>query len=729
MRLREFLLEGFAQHERTVVEFRADEPNLILGPNESGKSHLMSGLVGALFGMNHRDIDRFIPWHGEPVMHGRLRLTVDEDEIEIDRRFLAERVEVRVNGDLVYEGRGRVDLHLAEDQRYRRLLFDWIGFNDHEVFERTVFVGQDLLRDDRLGQMSARIKQVITGSHEASYDTVIGDLQQALTGVDGLKMGPRDRRPRRLELLQKELADLRVRYGEAERVQARVGRAREEEMAHQEALQTAQDERERLSGIVDHAGTLMQLRRDEAQWRQRWAELDQQIDRLDRGERRPAEQEARVEKLRVPGDPTPDQVRSLGSEIDRLQHQITSLEERLSHERQRATAPPQRPASAPPQPDGSRRAALLGTGAALTAAFLVLGIALHPVLYAGMLVGLVFIVLGLLQQPAREADRSAVRPDHRSEEITNLERQIGQARPRLDELSAERDRVLQAAGVADLDTLYQRLREYHEESRVLESMEATDAGVRAGLEQQRGDARQNAGLAQDRIARLVREHLGLDEVSVEQLRQFRQRLAAAEDAERHAKGELHRLAIERESLARGTDDAESLKIEIAELEAEIERVEQLAEAHDLAISLLHESVRDFQESALDPVGQDATRYFARITGGRYQRVILDKDSMVPVVSTGAIEDVDYEHLSRGAKNQLYLSIRAALIDALSGGRELPLVLDDPAASFDAERLAATAEVLREIAASRQVLLLSHNEAWTQWFEPVARLERVVAAAG
>jgi DNA repair exonuclease SbcCD ATPase subunit len=730
MRLREFLLEGFAQHERTVVEFRLDEPNLILGPNESGKSHLMSGLTGTLFGMNHREIDRFTPWHGEPVMRGRLRLTVDEDEIEIDRRFLAERVEVRVNGDLVYEGRGRVDLHLPEDQRYREMLFRWIGFNDHEVFERTVFVGQDLLRDDRLGQISARIKQVITGSHEASYDTVIGDLQEALTGVDGLKMGPRDRRPRRLEQLQKELADLRVRSGEAERVQARVGRVREEEMAHQEALETAQREREMLDGLVREAGNLEGLRGAEERERHRWAELDERIDRLDRLEQRRAEQDARVRELRVPGDPNPDDVRRLGSQIDQLQSHIDDLASRLEWARQRAAVPQRRPAPVTTQSDGSRRGMLLGTGAALTAGFLVLGIVIHPVLFAGMLAGLVFLILGLVQQQPSHSEQPVMPPlDSRSTEIADLERDIERERQKLDDLLGERDRMLWEAGLPDLDALYRRLWEHREATIRLESIDAVDPEQRADLERQRNTARQNAGLAQDRIERLLVQHPGLSDVSAEQLHQFRQRLAVAEEAERHAKGELHRLAIERESLARGSDDAEALKIEIADLEAEIARVEHLAGAHDLAISILQHSVRDFQENALDPVGQDASRYFARITGGRYQSVALDKDSMIPSVSTGAIEDVAYEQLSRGAKDQLYLSIRAALIDALSGGRELPLVLDDPAASFDAERLAATAEVLREIATSRQVLLLSHNEAWTHWFEPVARLERVVAATG
>jgi hypothetical protein len=722
MRLREFQIEGFAQHGRTIIVLRDDQPNLILGPNESGKSHLMRALTATLFGMSPRQAEAYVPWHGEPVMRGRLRLEVDGDEIEIDRRILDETVTVTINGSPVYDGRGRVDLSMPEDQAYRQLLLGWVGFGDADVFERTVFVGQDLLQDDRLDEMSGRIKQIISGSGETSYDAAIRDLEEALGGRNGLRMGPRDRSPRRLESAQARLAELQSRFDTAARVQSRVGKLRDEEIEHQRALEQAQAEQRTLGGVVEHAGTLAGLRREEERWRGRLDELERQIRQIDEIARQRDEREAAVSQLALPGDPDPDDVRRLGSDMGQAERRIADLETYMERERQRS-APRQ---AAPPDgsTDGSRRAVLLGAGLAVTVASLALGILIHPALYAGMIPGLIFILLGLLQRPpVTSQQRETVPDDLRSSDVGILESELTEERRRLAELTVERDQLLGQAGLPDLDALYERLRQYSNAVIRLDSTPAVDADERARLEKNRDTALQETSIARNRIERLLREHPALENISPEQLHEYRQRLEDAQQNESRARERLRDLGWERGKLAEGTDDAESLRLEIEQVQAEIAQIEELIAAHEMAISVLDESVRDFQENALDPVGEDAGRHFAAITSGRYSMVRLDKDTMTPSVESRGVPRVDHQRLSRGARDQLYLSIRIALIDALSGGRSLPLALDDPAVNFDEERLSATADLLREIARGRQVLLFSQDARWTRWFDPVARLPR------
>src|SRR5690625_2870730 len=171
MRLERFHLRGFAQHTKLDIKFRDGEPDLIIGPNEAGKSHLMTALIGTLFGLERPE--PYTPWDGEPEMLGRLTFRSGDDTVVIERRFLDQEVAIDVNGESVYRGRGLVERNTVEDQRYRAMLHTWIGFTDHDVFKRTIFVGQDQMLDQGLGNFSAQFKRLISGTREANYETAL----------------------------------------------------------------------------------------------------------------------------------------------------------------------------------------------------------------------------------------------------------------------------------------------------------------------------------------------------------------------------------------------------------------------------------------------------------------------------------------------------------------------------------------------------------------------------
>jgi uncharacterized protein YhaN len=71
--------------------------------------------------------------------------------------------------------------------------------------------------------------------------------------------------------------------------------------------------------------------------------------------------------------------------------------------------------------------------------------------------------------------------------------------------------------------------------------------------------------------------------------------------------------------------------------------------------------------------------------------------------------VSIEQLSRGTRDQVALVQRleiARLLDATSG--DAPLLLDDPFAHFDAERLRLGAELIAEVSGRRQVILFTED---------------------
>jgi uncharacterized protein YhaN len=112
--------------------------------------------------------------------------------------------------------------------------------------------------------------------------------------------------------------------------------------------------------------------------------------------------------------------------------------------------------------------------------------------------------------------------------------------------------------------------------------------------------------------------------------------------------------------------------------------------------------------------KEASEYVRRLTAGRYTRVWAPLCERVLRVDDGEGRSLSVEVLSRGTREQLFLSLRLALVDVYARrGVALPLVLDDVLVNFDAQRAKAAAAVLRDFAeAGHQVLVFTcHEHLW------------------
>ena len=108
----------------------------------------------------------------------------------------------------------------------------------------------------------------------------------------------------------------------------------------------------------------------------------------------------------------------------------------------------------------------------------------------------------------------------------------------------------------------------------------------------------------------------------------------------------------------------------------------------------------------------ASRCLAEITGGAYQEVLLSRDLTVSVriPQTGKWEERPELTLSKGTVDQLYFALRVALLDSLSKTNEsIPLLLDDPFANYDPDRLARAIGVVLALAKTRQIILFTCHD--------------------
>jgi uncharacterized protein YhaN len=240
--------------------------------------------------------------------------------------------------------------------------------------------------------------------------------------------------------------------------------------------------------------------------------------------------------------------------------------------------------------------------------------------------------------------------------------------------------------------------------------------------------RQEATLTRTRATDELRRLLGSDSLEA-----ARDRLAALEG---RLNGHAHLAAgrdpddVEREierarvALDRAAAESERLSAALAERLRTLPDVATLREQADAAdervATLAHiDRVLRLAETELAEAAADTYRDFApqlnasleagiaRLTGGRYAHAFVDEDLRVRVEApeTGAVVDLD--RLSVGTQKQAYLVQRIELVRLLCPGAEaLPVLLDDPFAHFDADRLERTLAWLGEAAAGRQIVLFA-----------------------
>ncbi|MCE9547979.1 MAG: AAA family ATPase [Planctomycetia bacterium] len=128
--------------------------------------------------------------------------------------------------------------------------------------------------------------------------------------------------------------------------------------------------------------------------------------------------------------------------------------------------------------------------------------------------------------------------------------------------------------------------------------------------------------------------------------------------------------------------------------------------------LLLDDIRTHYERERQPATlQDASEHLNRLTSGTYPRVWTPLGERKLLVDDAQGRALSPEVLSEGTREQLFLSLRLALVARYAErGVRLPLVLDDVLVNFDADRAKSAVHVLRDFAKSgHQVLLFTCHD--------------------
>jgi uncharacterized protein YhaN len=683
-RLRLVNFKRFADHEILL------EPglNLIVGPNESGKSSIAEALSTVLFadpGSRSPGIRSLERWGGTGGMTLELDFEQGADSYRLTKDFGSGTAE------LARETEGDV---IADRSQIDRIIAGVVGFDTREAFESIASVHQDDLAslegrggEARRGALVPLIERKMTSSSgrvDATrvVDTINNRIERLRVGMERQVKhpGPLKRLLNRREELLPRAAVIRKRWDETQRIRSELAREREEVSALSKELETVdeaflneetkrgqQEELTRLRASFDErAAKITRIRKLRADVADAW-------DTLVQGSRE-QEKEAIAAK----------------AALDALDDRLETLKE--------VTPGSKNPLELQP----GVGVAVVGTAAVvLTASPLVLE--MTRVLAWGVVacgIGLGVWAVMLLRKAARvwgaaQEIRSVLQ--ERKKRETTLSAALLKLGIRtyggLEEYAAAQDEARRNVDVWNA-TLYE-VCEGNDPETVERELQTEAASLESRILEMEGSARQAASSGAVVTA-----------VDVSKLRADREELS----------GRVEEL---RESIKRREAQLEGMEIDetLPDIEAEIERVtSEIAglERHIRILGLTRDSMAKAMASAneeaatvLEPI---VGRVLSRSTLGRYSRVImannLDLSVSTPSGMPYAPASMETCDLSKGTLDQLYFAVRYGLLEFLSPGDGSPLILDDALVHWDPNRRSATLELLDEISDKRQVLLFT-----------------------
>jgi AAA domain-containing protein len=158
-------------------------------------------------------------------------------------------------------------------------------------------------------------------------------------------------------------------------------------------------------------------------------------------------------------------------------------------------------------------------------------------------------------------------------------------------------------------------------------------------------------------------------------------------------------------------DVAALDEELALTRAEIARLEGFARAMELARATIETRKDEAHRAFARRLEEYSAGILQTITAGRYGEIRLDPVTLairVRVPETGRIEELD--KLSAGTRDQIALVVRFATARMFAEGLETPpLLLDDPFAFWDAQRIARCLPILLHGALDAQCILFTASD--------------------
>lgn len=160
-----------------------------------------------------------------------------------------------------------------------------------------------------------------------------------------------------------------------------------------------------------------------------------------------------------------------------------------------------------------------------------------------------------------------------------------------------------------------------------------------------------------------------------------------------------------------------LEEEIALVETEVARYEQARQALELAHDMITQAAQRLHRDFAPRLNEFLSRHLQKLSNGKYLSAMVEPSTFsVHVLQSNQNAPIDIDKLSFGTREQLYLLLRAAVVELFAkNGEGIPLLLDDPLAHADETRLREALDIFANLAESHQIFYFTKDQAVAQYF--------------
>ncbi len=167
---------------------------------------------------------------------------------------------------------------------------------------------------------------------------------------------------------------------------------------------------------------------------------------------------------------------------------------------------------------------------------------------------------------------------------------------------------------------------------------------------------------------------------------------------------LNSLEYEDKNISEKLEEIVSLKEEYENLKEQLQIVEEKNRCIQATKELLEKAYEQMKKSVTPKFTQNLSNLIQKITDGKYRKVsIHEEKGLIVELENGEYKSANL--LSVGTIDQLYLSLRLAMLDEISQ-EKMPIILDEAFAYFDDERLKNSLLFLMEEAKEHQIILFT-----------------------
>lgn len=177
-----------------------------------------------------------------------------------------------------------------------------------------------------------------------------------------------------------------------------------------------------------------------------------------------------------------------------------------------------------------------------------------------------------------------------------------------------------------------------------------------------------------------------------------------EEEKNKKKLEIHSIELEENNIIPKLEKIAQMEEKLQELNEREKQLEKDNNAIETAKEILEIAYQKMKQNVTPKLTQNLSENINKISNGKYKKIMLHEEKgMIIENQTG--EYIEIEKLSVGTIEQLYLSLRLAIVDELTD-EKMPIILDESFAYYDEERLANILTFINEQYKDRQVIIFT-----------------------